>query len=272
MTWRIPRLLPWRSPYPLPQDTVQALADQEHRCANLGLLMDRYLAYSAGRQAPELLPEFRDRRALELDMAPLGELIAAHLARWQDVADRLGAVTFDASPEWRVVVGLGRHALLEGGIALHRVYGFPLIPATALKGAARFYAEVVLELPAEEVAVLFGTGGEESRPGELIFLDAVPVIPPRLERDVINPHMARYYYGGTGNTPPADYLSPAPIFFLAVGRGSTFRFGVAGRSGSLERARQAAGWLQETLGQIGLGAKTRAGYGYWVVREEAAGG
>lgn len=267
MTWRIPRSLPWRSPYPLPRDTVQALVDQRYRCINLGLLMDRYIAYSAGWQGLEPVREFQDRRAMALDLSPLGELIAACLNRWQEMADRLGAVTFTASPEWRVVVGLGRHAILDGGMALHRVYGFPMIPATSLKGVTRFYAEMMTELTEEEVATWFGAAGEQGPPqlGELVFLDSVPVAPPRLERDLINPHVARYY-GGVGKVPPADYLSPSPVFFLTLGKGSPFCFGVASRSGSADRARQGAEWLGQALTQLGVGAKTRSGYGYWVVQ------
>jgi CRISPR-associated protein Cmr6 len=96
----------------------------------------------------------------------------------------------------------------------------------------------------------------------LIFLDGVPVTPPQIERDVLNPHYAAYY-GGSENVPPADYLSPRPVFFLAVGRESLFSFGVASASGDQDSANRVVGWLQGALTELGVGAKTTAGYGYW---------
>lgn len=86
-------------------------------------------------------------------------------------------LSYTASPEWRVVVGLGTNALLQGGLALHHVYGLPFVPATALKGVARLCAEAVVEVPEEEVTRLFGQGGEKARQGELLFLDGVPSAP-----------------------------------------------------------------------------------------------
>ncbi len=262
--WKFPRILPWQSPYPLPQDTAEALLEHEQECLNLGLLMERYLAYTGKPRNPVLVKEFKDHRALRIDLSPLAEEVGAYLARWQEMAEELGAVIFEASPEWRVVIGLGRNALLESGMALHHVFGFPIIPASALKGVTRLYAEEVLEIPEEEATLLFGQTGEEPHQGELIFLEGVPVEPPRLKRDLINPHMARYY-GGTANVPPADYLNPSPAFFLTVARGSRYRFGVASSSGDRATARKGAQWLQEALSTLGIGAKTRSGYGYWVI-------
>jgi CRISPR-associated protein Cmr6 len=263
-SWRVPRFIPWDTPYPLPRATSEELAAAEGECANLGLLMDRYLAYSQNRQRlPEFVREFQNRQALAIDLSPLADLVAAAHTRWQEMATALDAVIFQATPEWRVVIGTGNHALLEVGITLHRVYGIPFVPASALKGVTRLYAEAVLEIEATESERLFGRGGEEeARRGELIFLDGVPVTPPQIERDILNPHYAAYY-GGGDNVPPADYLSPRPVFFLAVGRESSFSFGVASARGDQAVAAKAAGWLQCALTELGVGAKTAAGYGYW---------
>ena len=65
---------------------------------------------------------------------------------------------------------------------------------------------------------------------------------PVIERDVINPIFGAYYRDG--KTPPASYLSPSPIFFLALGRASRYRFGVASLSGDREAAEQGVRWLQ----------------------------
>jgi len=63
------------------------------------------------------------------------------------------------------------------------------------------------------------------------------------------------YYGGRENVPPADYLSPRPIFFLTVGKGSVFCFGVASDSGDDAAAQKATDWLKRALQDIGFVSK-----------------
>jgi len=87
-------------------------------------------------------------------------------------------VTFRASPEWRVVIGLGSNRLLEGGITLHQTLGVPIVPASALKGVARRYAAAVVEAPTDLIHALFGEELPASKQGELIFLDGIPGAPP----------------------------------------------------------------------------------------------
>ena len=150
------------------------------------------------------------------DFTGLQELIAACNARWQDTALELGAITFSGRPHWRVIVGLGSNDMLEGGITLHPVFGFPIIPATALKGISRCYAHWVLEAGDEEMTALLGRAEEQGAlRGDLVFLEGSPAEVPVVERDVINPIFGAYYRDA--KTPPASYLSPSPIFFLALG-------------------------------------------------------
>ena len=80
---------------------------------------------------------------------------------------------------------------------------------------------------------------------------------------MINPIYGAYY--SDSRTPPAGYLSPRPIFFLAVGAASCYQFGVASRSGDQRAAEQGARWLQGALTDLGVGAKSAAGYGYWEI-------
>ena len=99
--------------------------------------------------------------------------------------------------------------------------------------------------------------------GDLLFLEGIPTTSPVVERDVINPIFGAYYRDGA--TPPANYLSPQPIFFLALGARSPYRMGVASLSGDQAAAEQGAAWLKGALTELGVGAKTGAGYGYWVL-------
>lgn len=263
--WKPPRQTPWQTPFPLPRDTAEALL-AEGGCDNFGLLSERYLAYGEDRDRLHLLRELVDRRALVADFSHWQELIAAHQARWQRRATALGAVTLRARPEWRVIVGLKTNTLLESGIMLHPIYGFPIIPSSALKGVCRQYAEKVLERPVAELEHRLGwADDEDGQRGDLIFLDGVPETPPPLERDVINPIFGAYYR--EDGTPPADYLSPQPNFFLTIGSGDVYWFGVASIEGNAQTAEQGAQWLRGALEELGVGAKTCAGYGYWQVEE-----
>jgi CRISPR-associated protein Cmr6 len=259
----MPRDLPWATPYPLPRDTSEALLAAGH-CENFGLLMERYLAFGSNRGQLELLRELTNRSALIPDFTTQGVVFEAYSARWRGLAEDMNAIMFSAHPQWRVIVGLGTNDLLDGGIVLHPIFGFPVIPATSLKGVSRAYAHWVLERPEGELEVLLGKVGEdECRCGDLVFLEGAPVTPPVLELDVINPIYGAYY--GDSRTPPAGYLSPRPIFFLALGAASCYQFGVASQSGDQRAAEQGARWLQGALTDLGVGAKSAAGYGYWEI-------
>jgi CRISPR-associated protein Cmr6 len=261
--WKLVRELLWPTPFPLPRDTADTLM-AEAGCENFALLLERYLAFGDNRGQPQLLRELTDRKALVPDFTPLKDLIAAQAARWRDTAETLGAVTFQARPQWRVIVGLGTNDLLDGGILLHPVLGFPVMPATCLKGIARHFAEFVDERPGEELETHFGKAMEETGlRGDLLFLEGTPVEPPVVERDVICPVFGAYYRDHA--TPLAGYLSPSPIFFLAVGARSRYQFGVASLSRDAKAAEQGAQWLRGALTDLGCGAKTAAGYGYWIV-------
>ena len=59
--------------------------------------------------------------------------------------------------------------------------------------------------------------------------------------------------------PPAEYVNPVPIPFLALS-GGEFHFHLVGPQPEVG---QAAKQLKEALNDIGLGAKTTSGYGYF---------
>ncbi len=104
--------------------------------------------------------------------------------------------------------------------------------------------------------------GNQAQAGEIVFLDAVPMEVPRLTLDIMNPHYPDYYRT-KGEKPPADYDSPNPVFFLTVEKTPYF-FALAGRTREAsELMEQAERWLKGALRELGIGAKTSAGYGYW---------
>jgi CRISPR-associated protein Cmr6 len=216
--------------------------------------------------------------------------------------------------------------VLETGITLHRLFGLPIIPGSALKGAARTWAlfklseelGVPILSPSEASArppttldkfeaVILSQGNEEEqaallsqllqddaipdgapirklslqelrekwRPffevfgsteqaGSIIFLDAIPLEPPKFQLDIMNPHYPNYYRT-QGQKPPADWESPNPVFFLTVTE-TPYRFAIAARSKQGNHLLNLAEkWLKGALRELGIGAKTNADYGYWQV-------
>jgi CRISPR-associated protein Cmr6 len=210
----------------------------------------------------------------------------------------LTVVRLRVTPGWRLAVGLGNRANAhETGLSLHGTYGWPAIPGSTLKGLACARA---LESGADpgRVATVFGLprvraaaahteaddrpeaeegghddldniGDDAGRPrahrGAVRFLDALPAAEPvRVVLDVLTPHVQPYYADTASDDErepraPAEYHSPVPVQFLVVNGGS-FAVDLAGPAA--EDVWQAAEWCTQALGQVGVGGKTSAGYGY----------
>ncbi|RLC85760.1 MAG: type III-B CRISPR module RAMP protein Cmr6 [Chloroflexi bacterium] len=266
------------SDYPLPLDTQSAIGSL-NRCQNPGLLFDRYTAYRPGwslKSDPRARtnPKYK---ALEVvrDTRMDATLHRHYVTRWQALVSAAGAAPFEAQTDWRFITGLGRKGPLEVGFTFHRIYGFPIIPGSGLKGLARAYAyfallEAAPDSKAEEnpdFIAIFGRaperGEDESTAsaGGAVFFEAIPLDNPDLELDIMNPHYPDYY---TGQDAPTDGQNPKPVFFLTVKPGVRFAFAVGWRGEPNPEAHAlAVEWLKKGLEKLGAGAKTGAGYGYW---------
>lgn len=266
---------------PVPAETAMTLASFADRCRNPGLVFERYIAYWDNwslepRRIDRAMinPKFENLKTVR-DVPTDDELRRKFIKRWHKTVESAGAETFEAVPRWRLVIGLGGGGPLEVGFTFHRIYGFPIIPGSGLKGLTRAYAllmadevqgETLEERQRDPLFVL--VFGQQEETGCAVFFDAVPAVSPRLELDVMNPHYPDYYQG---NKPPADWQSPRPVFFLTVGDKTKFLFAVGGRGAQAEEAkRQAVKWLKEALTELGVGAKTSAGYGYLEVLNDGS--
>lgn len=252
---------------PLP-DEVRQVARNGDRCENIGLWLDRFLTVNP--QTWQLTQAAKHRRcALQLTQqsqvqAKVGALKERQEAmlRWYE-GRGFAVKRFSAKPVWRFVVGLGAAHVLETGITLHRIFGLPIIPGNALKGAARAYAQLVggKSEDDQKFVAVFGTTDVA---GSVIFLDAIPLEPPKFQLDIMNPHYPSYYRE-QGDEPPADWESPSPVFFLTVSK-TPYLFAVAARSEQGNRLLDLAEqWLRGALRELGIGAKTSADYGYWAI-------
>lgn len=185
----------------------------------------------------------------------------------------------------RLSVGLGASSVLETSILLHRTYGVPYIPGSALKGLASNYALKYLkheawQKPAENEKdaassqqslhkLIFGDTDES---GLVIFFDALPNPKDKffLEKDIVTVHH-RDYYQGKGK-PPADWDLPTPVPFLTARGTFHFYLGLPPLpEAELEKGRKlldiAARLLQLALKTEGVGAKTSLGYGRITFKE-----
>jgi len=119
---------------------------------------------------------------------------------------------------------------------------------------------------AADFRAIFGTTGTA---GLAIFFDAIPAGQTRLQLDIMNPHFPHYYGDKNGTVRPTDCQSPKPVYFLTVAEKSEFLFAVGWRrplAGDAEAVRlqpRARDWLIHGLTELGAGAKTSAGYGYF---------
>jgi CRISPR-associated protein Cmr6 len=163
--------------------------------------------------------------------------------------------------DWRLVIGLGGEHVQETNMTLEHVYGIPYLPGSAFKGVVRSWA--IQEnfgnnenLAMQDTDFLAVFGSQESA-GNVQFLPAYPTDNVTLSFDIMNPHFPNYY---TGTELPTDTQNPIPINFLTVGQ-TPFRFVILSKEQDLIDI--AKDWIDKTLRDKGLGAKTSIGYGYF---------
>ncbi len=115
---------------------------------------------------------------------------------------------------------------------------------------------------------LFGT---QNQAGLAVFFDAIPVALPALELDIMNPHYSKYYQH-PDREPPADSDTPIPVYFLTVAPNTEFCFAVGWRKAKIDSIlhKLAEDWLKVGLTELGGGAKTSAGYGYFLPEQKSA--
>lgn len=183
----------------------------------------------------------------------LAERVLERRRAWLGLRQRT-ARCFRLTARTDAVLWLASAGPLEVGLALHHLYGFPVLPGSALKGLAR---RVARQVHGDAVAAARYGGQDEG--GPVAFLDGLPVGNWAVQLDVMTPHYGGWY---RGERPPDDTESPVPIGFLSIGAGSAFEVWLLARHP--EDAAHLAGVVEDLrlgLDELGLGAKTAAGYG-----------
>ena len=211
---------------------------------------------------------------------------------WREAFDdETRCKAFTARLGARLIVNSAGGVLENAGLSLHRNFGFPLIPGSAIKGIARHAAwsdwndegdDSEKKRKAQAIAEVFGyptnddsldkylektVGKATKQAGKICFFEAVPVGRAETEVDILNVHH-REYYAGNANV-ALDNEKPILCYFPTVKAGTEFCFRIL-RLEDLSHAtlKQVVNWLKVGLSINGVGAKTAAGYGWFDIPED----
>lgn len=242
-----------------------------------GLLLQRYLTAHKPKQRDNTQDTPEEQLLEQARVIAASKVYRAAFQRWKEFAQRTpngcARVHFTVQAVAPIAIGLGDASPLEVGIRLHHTYGMPLLPASALKGLCRRVARLLRhdsKLSDEAIDALFGYSRDtQAAAGAVVFYDAWydpdSVDGAPFHRDVITVHHPAYY--GDGKTPPTDFDDPTPVPFLVIKPGARFLCVLDAPDPAWARfAEQMLLWGLENLG---VGAKTNAGYGY-LTREGSA--
>lgn len=265
---------------------LEGLSFLKGSTTHAGLWLDKLLT-SSHREDKEAKRELIDRLTHVKDPPGYREYAKAYFDALSQRPEPV--LSADGETRGRMVVGLGANAVLETSITLHRTYGVPYIPGSALKGLASSYAARRLaqvggarckeeRVQEEDPWCRFFEGGKTFRgdwqrvlfgdteqSGLIVFFDGLP-LPGKwqFEPDVLTVHHPDYYQ--EGKKPPADWDSPNPVPFLTTT--GSFRFAISLQPLPREEIEEGMKWLTLTahllkraLEEEGVGAKTSIGYG-----------
>jgi CRISPR type III-B/RAMP module RAMP protein Cmr6 len=219
-----------------------------------------------------------------------------------------GAVSFTAKLGGRLIVNQAGGVLENAGLCIHPHFNAPYIPGSAIKGCARHAAWQAWNeaeegdakiAAAKDVAEIFGYPTGDSMPkkkedvepgrvyldeylkdkceykegdshsGKVAFLAAVPETTAKLVVDIVNCHHKDYYADKETKPYATDDEAPIRNFFPAVEAGARFTFKIAPLTNDSSLLAKAKYWVVEAITVNGIGAKTAAGYGWFLYDEQA---
>jgi CRISPR-associated protein Cmr6 len=286
--------------YRLPNDTAELLKSQNHQSGeNFSLYLNK--AAHFGKEKFHLVNNGRFLKNFNFSscraiIKKLNDRMAKHVSTLHGTNLR----TVEVKTAWRLTIGLGGESVYKTDMSLHPVYGFPYLPGSAVKGVVRSWVireffdgnETRAMNDSKLFCDIFGCDKnsyyKKARKGKVYFYDVYPDRNVNVKPDVMNPHY-QDYYNATSTVPPADYLSPVPVFFLTI-TDTKFKIHVGGGHKSLgkigdyqnisqkpdehvsdklfeesEIDTSVMDYLYEkikkALEQHGIGAKTAVGYG-----------
>src|SRR5690625_2281541 len=239
---------------PLPADTVSIFRKNREACDNAYLLFNRFLDGEWDRKSNNFFNTKNTQIQLYKNIQEINFGCSHHRERLKQILNRLEKSGFKTeciklTTESRMVVGLGDENALEVGLSLHPLYGYPYIPGSSIKGLCRAWLEIA-EDQFDDKSEPF-TGKE---------------LENKISSESHSVFGSKSKSRQDDNNRLGDWYSPVPIKFLTVAPGQSFLFALASREQeSLEKAKK---WLIRGLSELGIGAKTSSGYGYFVHPDE----
>lgn len=249
------------------RDQLRNVPFRSGAAPHAGLWLDKYLNGDSEQAKADLVGQVADLKPSPL-YADFITKWKQHLTQIVIPLEEAELVTGMFKTKGRLVIGLGGAGVLETSITLHRTYGVPYLPGSALKGLASSYAHRKLDgdhwkkangdnPQGNNYVTLFGN---TEAAGYVTFLDALP-LEYTIHRDVLTPHHTDYNSGG--DAPPADWDNPIPVPFLSCS--GTFLVAVIAPREWKETVLEI---LKLALAEEGIGAKTSSGYGRIVQTQE----
>jgi CRISPR-associated protein Cmr6 len=246
------------------------------KCEHTGLALDTLLEnhgkIPSARGSTEGI--YESKHFKEVASARVPEVYTQAFRRWKESFDpekvKTGkALVISVTTSGPLAIGLGNESPLEVGLSLHHTYGVPYLPGSAIKGLMTRAADRY-GISTEHKEILFGSMKSAAH---VVYWDGwlEPSSAKPLQHDVITVHHPDYY-GSQGKNKndkevyPTDFDDPNPVSFLSVRPGSRFCIVLSSESeGALEWLNMAGEILKYALEEMGLGAKTNSGYGYFAV-------
>lgn len=227
---------------------------------NAGLALDTLLTSHVEGEVSKLLDKICEATFSEA-------CYQAAFERWKKSLAATGIIFMEVELTTSLAIGLGNATPLEVGLSLHRTYGAPYLPGSALKGLCRRVA-LRSKVNEEEQKYFFGNTDYASA---ITFWDGwmLPQCKKPFKRDVVTVHHQSYYSKkGKESTFPTDFDDPIPIPFLTIRPGTKFLVALSAPSSDWKDWLQTAQeLLTRGLEVEGLGAKINAGYGLFKCTE-----
>jgi len=121
----------------LPRDTVRIL--ERFKIENYSLKLNKAAIYDEKASKFVFFKTEKGKINVKPDFSKID--IQNIARRLKASIEKLGLTikSTKLTPDWRLVVGLGNESVYETSMTLHHIYGFPYIPASAVKGVTRSY-------------------------------------------------------------------------------------------------------------------------------------
>ncbi len=267
----------------LPKDTMDALRKpgffEPDRCESRSLLLNRMPRSADNTNETAAARRTSLERGIRAKASPLFQKSLSWLV---NIRPHARLCTFKLFTDGRLVLGLANGINENAGIDLHPFYGVPIITGSKLKGIARDAGRLLCNegtLCSEDFVSIFGDEGKPdaeipAHAGRIDFLAGLPTSHEcRLELDILTVHYPDYYSHGGADL---DEQNPIPAPFPAVADGQEFAFYLVCRNRAFDDAAAsklldgAETCLRRALLTLGVGGKTRAGYGRFRETQVAA--